>query len=321
MKKQSVDVLDEARAFELKLNWQLFKAEQERLLYGPSKSTWTPGEPMYTRPRGEQYGEQCARPMFQLINISRFHSTPFAIYMIDERCMDCEVGWIGNDSCWMCGKDVYSLLYGDVLPPPLQFEGDTDLTLRSQVVTPNAMRAMLGLSPISEPLVVGMDANVAGEVSVGFREISRSNDMITYAIQDVVMVGIDLNSDLFTARLDEMERTIMSTMQRAIYDAADRDLRGLSAHVVTFDEAQDWCSAHPEIGVPVTWTARPIRTEVEIQLPEGGIPPEMLDPNYIAPPRIRPLEPETLTNLQRLRANQYYGSRVWTEERRPRGEV
>lgn len=327
MKKQSVDVLNDAYEFELKLNWQLFKAEQERVLYGPSNVGWKPGIPIWTRPRGEGFGEQHTRRMFDLIPINRFHSTPFQIYMIDERCVDCEVSWMGPDPCWICGKEAYSLL-DHVLPPALDFEGNTDLILGSQLVTPNAVRAILGLSPIDEPLVGQslpdriMDECVveAREISVGFREISRSNDMITYAIQDVVMVGLDFNGSQFSARLEEMEQVILNTMRRSIEDSVDH-LRGMSAQLVTYDEAQEWCSAHPEIGVPVTWTAHPIRTEAEIQLPEGGIPPEMLDPNYITPPNLRIRTSDHEPVIARLQMNRYYGTRVATEERRPRGEV
>lgn len=54
---------------------------------------WVPGDPIHERPR---FGdEQWVRPMVEVLDDDFGGVVP--------RCSDCQVSWLGDDACWVCG--------------------------------------------------------------------------------------------------------------------------------------------------------------------------------------------------------------------------
>lgn len=111
---RSAAILDGADRFEDILNWQLFVAEQEAMLWGYNEKTdWVPGEPLYRRPRTSicdcssciedgysgRYEGNAIRPMFE-----EFDDGSVIGPMI---CEPCGVSWDRYEypECWLCGKD------------------------------------------------------------------------------------------------------------------------------------------------------------------------------------------------------------------------
>lgn len=110
----SAAILDEADSTQRKLDWVLFKQEQEKILYGGKPHEWEPGDSLFVHPwvremelepiydeayadeDDDEDGIQNVRPMFQII-----HDFAWA------RCKDCQVYWRGeSNDCWICGKTV-----------------------------------------------------------------------------------------------------------------------------------------------------------------------------------------------------------------------
>jgi hypothetical protein len=104
-KAKSGDVLNDADRFERILDWTLFTAEQETMLWS-NPSDWKPGDFMFEHP-GDRYDRmgEYVRPMVQEILPDRFNSLgPLMVRTV--RCVDCSVNWIGEDPCWVCGEVV-----------------------------------------------------------------------------------------------------------------------------------------------------------------------------------------------------------------------
>ena len=57
------------------------------------ESGWVPGDPIHERPDGCVRG-QVVRRMVELLPEEH---TP------EPRCWDCQVSWLGDDACWVCG--------------------------------------------------------------------------------------------------------------------------------------------------------------------------------------------------------------------------
>jgi len=109
MKKHSVDVLNEAYDFERKLNWVLFKAEQEALLYRPGEE-WYPGDAMWSRPEYfRDTNQQYIRCMIEEIDMGVFNNQDRVLF--EARCEPCQVSWEGPGPCWVCGMHVKPYAY------------------------------------------------------------------------------------------------------------------------------------------------------------------------------------------------------------------
>lgn len=112
MRTKSAEVLDEADRFEDILNWQLFKIEQDQMLWGArmeAPKDWYPGFPMYKRPFGVTgailYGRQVVRPMFQLFEGNdQLDTHDSDDFYLSRGCTECEVMWDGPAGCWVCGE-------------------------------------------------------------------------------------------------------------------------------------------------------------------------------------------------------------------------
>lgn len=102
---KTAEVLNQADAFERRLNWTLFIMEQDQRLWGyHPKTDWLPGDPIHKDPRhsynyffdiGGVWGNH-VRPM-----IEEFEDGDAPHTM---RCQSCEVSWVEGDECWMCGE-------------------------------------------------------------------------------------------------------------------------------------------------------------------------------------------------------------------------
>lgn len=135
---KSADVLNEADRLERRLDWQLFCIEQEKRLWSETTGTkWRPGVPMHERPRSEvdpDTGEQyirgnCVRPMMQTYEYEEDMDDDEEFY--GDRCQrvisypwvdcpPCDVGWVGDEPCWMCGAE-----YAWKMPRPQKWAGFT----------------------------------------------------------------------------------------------------------------------------------------------------------------------------------------------------
>lgn len=123
MKKRTVDILDRARDMELKLNWQLFKFEQDSRIWQNGTDGWKPGDPIHVNPEEmaqlyfqenpeeEEAPFQYTRPMIEM-----HHQTDALLNWLydfmDEDvdlfwgCRNCDVLWLdptsGDQKCWTC---------------------------------------------------------------------------------------------------------------------------------------------------------------------------------------------------------------------------
>lgn len=69
--------------------------------------SWVPGDPLHTDPRWDGTdGRQVVRPMFELLD-----DEPFT----RARCERCDVRWVGDDPCFVCGRQVAG---AEALRPP-----------------------------------------------------------------------------------------------------------------------------------------------------------------------------------------------------------
>lgn len=102
MKKQSVEVLNDADAMMRRVNWQLFVAEQEALLYDlKSYVRWTPGMPLYNRFVPVIY----VRPIYEVLNDNMVRVLGRGDTNVISRCLECEVWWDGDEPCFICGEE------------------------------------------------------------------------------------------------------------------------------------------------------------------------------------------------------------------------
>lgn len=125
MKKQSVDVLDEADRFEDVLNWQLFAMEQTtRLFHGHAidkhgdEVKWRPGDPILRRAffvvpatiAHPELATNYGRRIFDLFEdddgLDTDDTDDFGY--VSGTCLECGVmwhNWPGEEVfCWMCGQ-------------------------------------------------------------------------------------------------------------------------------------------------------------------------------------------------------------------------
>lgn len=116
---KSAPVLDSADAELAKLDWILFKQEQDARLFAPKahEDDWVPGDNMYAYPRRvrdeDPFSESavrvqgnCVRFMIELFDVNVFHAEGMDEW--DEiilRCGDCEVDWPGDEPCFVCGEE------------------------------------------------------------------------------------------------------------------------------------------------------------------------------------------------------------------------
>lgn len=154
---QSANVLNEADDFGRRLDYQLFLADQEAMLYGDPFG-WKPGDPLYPDPRDyfrcdcglpycpgtpssehPQYYGHHARPMFELFDEPKRIRSP-------RRCDDCEVGWHGSeDKCWVCGKTVELTKRWGFLPNSFEldvYDFDVEFYTPRSFMTLSAQRAI-----------------------------------------------------------------------------------------------------------------------------------------------------------------------------------
>lgn len=137
---KSADTLNDADSFEDKLNWILFKQEQDARLwssldidgsnYEPDDefgvhhaASWRPGDPMYDEPVGRrrlvpdaggftvEYEGNHVRYMIEEIDINVFHAWDAVRgggmnegNAIVLRCGECETIWEGPEPCFVCGE-------------------------------------------------------------------------------------------------------------------------------------------------------------------------------------------------------------------------
>ncbi len=97
--RQSVEVLNEADSMERRLDWILFKSEQEQQLVW-REGEWNVGDEIWNRPSWWMSSRQYIRPIIQSLDINMYSS--FGEELI-VRCTDCEVDWIGPEPCFVCG--------------------------------------------------------------------------------------------------------------------------------------------------------------------------------------------------------------------------
>jgi hypothetical protein len=139
MKKQSVDILDDAERFEDVLNWQLFKIEQDQMLWGARMEypeDWYPGFPMYKRPASilgaALNGGQWIRPMFQLFDgNASLETQDYREFDLNRLCETCCVKWEGPAGCWVCGEG--EIEYEEPIQKPMTVFTDYDID-RSEYV-------------------------------------------------------------------------------------------------------------------------------------------------------------------------------------------
>lgn len=125
MKKQSVDILDEATNFEQQMRWIMFQHENFVALQ-TLKEGWIPGDPFYPHPWDRLSSEpQYVRWMAELLLDVDFWfpimEDPSVTYAplregetVDDydepeliervRCMECRVDWIGEEPCFVCDE-------------------------------------------------------------------------------------------------------------------------------------------------------------------------------------------------------------------------
>ena len=135
---KSAPVLDSADAELDRLNWILFKQEQDARLWAPKTNDqdWYPGEGLWYLPTAYSDDDQASnmynigftgnavRPMFEEVDVNSFHALGMRVNFVDDRqyinhgrdmdegseivlrCTDCEVYWNGEDPCFVCGQDV-----------------------------------------------------------------------------------------------------------------------------------------------------------------------------------------------------------------------
>lgn len=109
---QSANVLNEADQFSQILDWELFTADQDALLWGGNETEWKPGTPLVTHPheRIDDLGGH-PRPIFELMSDVVFHNRDQIWFL--TMCEKCQVSWEVGSSCWMCG---------DVTTKPLSYK-------------------------------------------------------------------------------------------------------------------------------------------------------------------------------------------------------
>lgn len=123
MKKRTVDILDQARDMELKLNWQLFKFEQDARLWNVGTSEWIPGDPIHVDVRQMAFlwysqtdvdweeEESPFQHVREMVEFCYENDALMAFYVDNDfwlyrGCRKCEVLWISPSSaiCWCCGE-------------------------------------------------------------------------------------------------------------------------------------------------------------------------------------------------------------------------
>lgn len=114
---QTIGILNDADSMSSRLNWILFVAEQEALLYGESDVKWMPGDflPRFTK-EGVYIGVSANRPLFSLLHWDQFSNYGGEVqYETWYWCTDCGVGW--DDAvmaCWMCETSQYVIKPADI---------------------------------------------------------------------------------------------------------------------------------------------------------------------------------------------------------------
>lgn len=181
MRTRSVDVLNDADDMQRKMDWILFKEEQDARLWGGpeliktdgewGKYTikWRPGDPLHdqwTKLLNGNYG--VTREMVEVIeDEAEWEGLHYA-------CQDCMVDWDQYETgeCWVCGRD-----YGRRERIGPVFLGDYDI---------NFSRQMLSYSPADVQMVTAMgEWEALGAVSdegFTFERFDPEQELISYEV-------------------------------------------------------------------------------------------------------------------------------------------
>lgn len=99
--RRSMDVTQDASAMGGRIDEMLRRFDDT--LDTSSEIEWVPGDPLYQRPRGYLLGEQTVRAMFEEYHLDDSATFGGAFDWAWARCADCQVFWMGDEPCWVCG--------------------------------------------------------------------------------------------------------------------------------------------------------------------------------------------------------------------------
>jgi hypothetical protein len=253
---KSADVLNGSDSFEDRLNWVLFKQEQDARLWSglemEGTKQWVPGDPMYSKPERGRFPEfEFPSEGFMIdpddywINISDFDENGvrgnyyrplFEIFSDvyrevrdpdnlgywkmelkrDYRCAECEVHWWGDEPCFVCGVERPG---------------------------PGSQKARMETMPIPQPYQSDCNCELCqfarGELSGEELEVALGlrtgvyNDVVSYSRADIALVQQMLPPmrRMFTEVMTEMAQTaqrVRPVLQRfgtALGEEVERQIR------------------------------------------------------------------------------------------------